>query len=78
MLVSAVQSGELDLPAYCDILRERVVRDKVSFIGGNGEVKRRETQGRVGGGGHKGGGGEGQRGRGASLVNPVCPRGVGT
>lgn len=37
MLVSAVQSGELDLPAYCDIVRERVIRDKVircdSFIG---------------------------------------------
>ena len=31
MLVSAVQSGELDLPAYCEILRERVVRDKVSL-----------------------------------------------
>lgn len=29
MLVSAVQSGELDLPAYCDILKERVTRDKV-------------------------------------------------
>lgn len=29
MLVSAVQSGELDLPAYCEILRERVTRDKV-------------------------------------------------
>ncbi|CAM9585987.1 unnamed protein product, partial [Ectocarpus sp. 13 AM-2016] len=29
MLVSAVQSGELDLPAYCNILKERVVRDKV-------------------------------------------------
>lgn len=29
MLVSAVQSGELDLKAYCDILRERVIRDKV-------------------------------------------------
>ncbi|CAM9986148.1 unnamed protein product, partial [Pylaiella littoralis] len=29
MLVSAVQSGELDLPAYCGILKERVTRDKV-------------------------------------------------
>lgn len=44
MLVSAVQSGELDLPAYCEILRERVVRDKVSFKasrGGKGGVGER-------------------------------------
>ncbi|CAM9488486.1 unnamed protein product, partial [Hapterophycus canaliculatus] len=32
MLVSAVQSGELDLETYCDILRERVIRDKVLAI----------------------------------------------
>ena len=28
-LVSAVQSDELDLPAYCKILKERIMRDKV-------------------------------------------------
>lgn len=33
MLVSAVQSGELDLPGYCDILKERVTRDKVRPCG---------------------------------------------
>ncbi|CAM9718039.1 unnamed protein product, partial [Ectocarpus fasciculatus] len=43
MLVSAVQSGELDLPAYCNILKERVVRDKVLAMHLKNEKRTKEA-----------------------------------